>query len=54
MKKLIADNPELADELEAKIKAKLFSKDGEEIRLVSSNDDDEATESQEYTDAEND
>ncbi len=54
VKKLIADNPELADELEAKIKAKLFSKDGEEIRLVSSNDDDEATESQEYTDAEND
>ena len=30
VKRLIDDNPELADELEAKIKAKLFSKDGDE------------------------
>lgn len=30
VKRLIDDNPELADELEAKIKTKLFSKDGDE------------------------
>ena len=50
VKKLLMENEELANEIEAKIKAQLFAKDGSEP-VIAVDEDEEETPSGEYTDA---
>ena len=50
VKKLLMENEELANEIEAKIKAQLFAKDGSEP-VIAVDDDEEENPSGEYTEA---